>query len=116
MVRDPVTSRYAAFGRFGFGRVVARSESDDFLKWVKPQLVLETDDQEPSGEYPDTQFYGMSVCLYEGLYLGGLWAYRPGSDGHIDTQLACSLDGIRWERVANRSPLLTVGRAGPATA
>jgi hypothetical protein len=113
VVKNPVTGRYAAFGRFGFGRVVAQSESSDFLNWSPPQLVLETDDNESSGPYPDTQFYGMSVCIYEGLYLGGLWVYRPGADGNIETQLACSLDGRQWERVGQRGSFLGLELARP---
>lgn len=109
LLRDPITKRFVAFGRFGFGRVIARSESTDCISWSRPQLVLEPDDLEPSGAYPATQFYGMSVCQCEGLYLGGLWAYRPESDGTIDTQLTCSLDGIQWQRVGERAPLLPLG-------
>jgi len=108
VVKDPRTGRYAAYGRFGFTRTVARIESSDFVNWTPPQLVLETDLHELAGSFPDTQFYGMTVDLYEGLYIGGLWVYREGTDGKIDTQLTVSHDGIHWTRVAQRETFLPV--------
>lgn len=115
VVIDPRTGRYVGYGRFGFGRSIARIESDDFRHWSAPQLVLEPDEREPAGPFPDTQFYGMPVDLYEGLYVGALWIYREGTDGTIDTQLASSRDGIRWTRVADRQTFLPLGlRNGPA--
>jgi hypothetical protein len=112
LVRDPATKRYVGYGRFGFGRVMARSDSADFFAWSRPELTIEPDDAELAGAYPDTQFYGMSVALYEDTYLGGLWIYRPGSDGAIDTQLAASHDGLRWERVGGRAALLSLDKLG----
>ena len=112
IVRDPQSKLYVAFGRFGFGRKVARMTSPDFVTWNKPHLVLEPDDKELAGPWPVTQFYGMTVDLYEGLYIGGLWVYRPGTDGKIDTQLAVSRDGIDWQRVGDREPFLSLGPEG----
>jgi len=112
VVRDPRTNLYVAFGRFGFGRKIARTTSSDFVAWSEPQLVLQPDEHERSGPWPATQFYGMTVDLYEGLYLGGLWVYREGTDGRIDTQLAVSQDGIHWERVADRATFLPLGPEG----
>lgn len=112
VVIDPETGRYYAFGRFGFGRRVARIESEDFLQWSQPELVLEPDENETSGPWPDTQFYGMTVDIYEGLYIGMLWVYRPGTDARIDTQLAVSTDGRKWERVGERATFLPLGPEG----
>ena len=112
IVRDPQTDLYVAFGRFGFGRKIARTTSPDFVTWSKPQLVLEPDEHERSGPWPATQFYGMTVDLYEGLYIGGLWVYRQGTDGKIDTQLAVSRDGIHWQRVADRRTFLPLSPEG----
>lgn len=102
VVYDPKIKKYVAFGRFGFGRNVARTESEDFLHWTEPQLVLTTDEQDG----PAAQIYGMPTDLYEGLYLGMFWIYREGTDGKIDTQLAVSRDGLHWQRVANRQTFL----------
>ncbi len=102
---DPQIEKYVAFGRFGFGRRVARSESSDFEQWSKPELVLECDEQDG----PQTQIYGTGIDLYEGLYLGMIWIYREGGDGKIDTQLAVSRDGKQWTRVGDRATWLTLG-------
>ena len=109
VVREPLSARYVAYGRFGFNRTVACTTSSDFITWSTPRHVLEPDLQEPSGPWPRTQFYGMTVDLYEGLYLGCLKIYRPGSDGRIDSQLAASHDGIHWQRVGDRQTFLPLG-------
>ena len=105
---DPNLGRYVAFSRFGFGRKIARSESEDFLHWSAPQLVFECDERDGEG----TQFYGAGIDIYEGLYIAMLWVYREGSDGCIDTQLGVSRDGIRWERVAKRQVFIPLGEPG----
>ena len=114
VVRDPITGRYHAYGRFApkGGRVIGCLTSDDFMHWSDGVLVLAPDEHEIAGPDSDTQFYGMSVGLYEGLYLGGVWVYRAGTDGCIDTQLAVSRDGLQWERVGNRQVFLPLGPPG----
>jgi hypothetical protein len=101
---DPRLQRYVAFGRFGFGRKLARSESADFRSWSEPRLVLECD----GADGPGTQIYGAGIDLYEGVYLAMLWIYREGGDGKIETQLATSRDGIRWTRAGDRATWLGV--------
>lgn len=113
VVRDPRTGRYIAYGRFGFFRTIARVESDDFINWSTPQVVLEPDAMELAGAYPATQFYAMAVDIHEGMYVGGLWVYREGTDGRIDTQLTVSRDGVTWTRVADRQTFVPCGRQGP---
>jgi len=105
---DERIARYVAFSRFGFGRKIARSESEDFVHWTAPQLVLDCDEADGEG----TQFYGAGVDLYEGLYVAMLWAYREGGDGRIDTQLGVSRDGVHWERVADRAVFIPLGESG----
>lgn len=105
VVYDEKLKKYVGFSRFGFGRRLARSESDDFLNWAEPQLVLECDEE--SG--PGTQIYGAGVDIYEGVYLGMLWIYREGGDGKIDTQLATSRDGSSCTRVGDRAIWLHLG-------
>lgn len=112
VVRDPRTGRYAAYGRLSFLRTVARAESEDFVHWNAPRLVLEPDEHEAAGPYPDTQFYGMTVQVYEGVCIGGLWVYREGTDGRIDTQLTVSADGIHWTRVGDRETFLPLAPEG----
>ena len=108
VVFDPKRNQYAGFSRFGFGRRLARSVSDDFLHWSEPELVLECD----ADDGADTQIYGAGVDLYEGVYIAMIWIYRAGGDGKIDTQLATSRDGIHWSRVADRAVWLKLGGEG----
>lgn len=109
LVVDPRTGAYVAFGRFGAGgRKVARAESADCVHWSEPRLVFECDGSDEEG----TQFYGMPLAIYEGLYLGMPWIYREGVDGTIDTSLAVSRDGVRWERVLDRQTFLSLGPEG----
>jgi hypothetical protein len=105
VVYDEKLGRYVAFSRFGFGRRLARSESEDFMHWTEPQLVLECDE----ADGPGTQIYGAGVDIYEGLYIAMIWIYREGGDGKIDTQLAVSRDGIHWARVGDRATWLPLG-------
>lgn len=102
---DPRIKKYVGYSRFGFGRRMARTESDDFLHWSEPELVLECD----AADGPGTQIYGAGVDLYEGVYLAMIWIYREGGDGKIDTQLATSRDGIHWTRVGDRATWLALG-------
>jgi len=105
VLRDERSGRYVAFGRFGFGRRIARSVSEDFMTWSEPEMVLECDQHDG----PGTQIYGAGIDLYEGVYLGMIWIYREGGDGKIDTQLATSRDGIHWTRVGERATWLELG-------
>ena len=105
VVYDPRLKKYVGYSRFGFGRRLARTESDDFLHWSEPELVLQCD----AADGPDTQIYGAGVDLYEGVYLAMIWIYRAGGDGKIDTQLAASRDGIHWTRVGDRATWLALG-------
>jgi hypothetical protein len=90
------------------GRKTSRCVSADFVSWSEPQLVFECDENDEL----DTQFYALPLDLYEGMYIGVPWMYRQGVDGTIDTQLAVSRDGIRWERVGTRESFLPVGEPG----
>jgi len=105
VIYDERLGKYVAFSRFGFGRKLARSESEDFIHWTEPQLVLQCD----TADGPGTQIYGAGVDIYEGLYVAMIWIYREQIDGKIDTQLAVSRDGIHWTRVGNRATWLPLG-------
>lgn len=107
---DPKRARYVAFLRAAGGRKVARTDSTDFIHWTEPKLVLAPDDTDGS----QTQFYGISVDWYHGLYVGMLWMFRieEGSVGRIDFQLCHSRDGIRWRRDPKRRVFLPPGPEG----
>jgi hypothetical protein len=109
LVWDESIQKYVAFGRLGIGgRRVARSESADGVHFTEPELVFAADEWDEE----ETQFYGMPVNIYEGVYLGMVWVYREGVDSRIDTSLATSRDGRRWERVLDRQTFLSLGEEG----
>ena len=95
----------AAMGNVSI-RVIGRSTSPDFLKWDLPQnqVVLAPDEQDPM----DTQFYTASVFKDRGVYFAFLSVYHANSL-MVDIQLAFSRDGIEWQRVGKRHPILTYG-------
>ena len=108
---DKRLDRYVAYGRFGAGgRKVARIESPDFIHRTRPELVIEPDEQDG----PNTQFYGITVNLYEGVYVGMLWMFwiDEGRVGRIDFQLCHSRDGKRWVRDPDRRVFLPNGPEG----
>ena len=109
LVWDEDLQKYAAFGRFGAGgRQMARALSDDAVRFEPPERVFTPDGADEGG----TQFYGVPLMRYEGLYLGMVWVYREGVDGRIDTSLAVSRDGASWERVLDRQTFLSLGESG----
>jgi len=118
-------------------RVVARSVSDDFTTWSKPELVFTADELDP----PGTEMAGLAGVIYEGAYIGMLWTIRnlpsftkeewssiidrnikQGFFGYpiemnntrcrtMYTELVVSSDGVTWER-PYRQPFLPMGEAG----
>lgn len=115
---DTKIEKYVAFGRFnkilptlsgkGFNvwRDVARVQSDDFINWSEPELVLAPDDKDPEG----LQINSMPVDLYEGVYIGLMELdVRPKQ---LPVQMAASHDGRRWTRVADRFIFLDKGEEG----
>ena len=80
-------------------RIIGRSESSDLVHWSDPQTILVPDDRDP----PGLQFYSMWTSVYEGIYVGMLWNYRPGERTlehplHIWPQFVFSRDGIHYDR------------------
>ena len=117
---DDLHGKYVAFARPSVHegnttRRIGRSTSEDFIHWTDPEDVLVPDSDDP----PATEFYGMPVFKYEGLYIGQLWMYHARSEetpirfaSTVDVQLAVSRDGIVWERVGDREPFIPNGPPG----
>jgi hypothetical protein len=80
-------------------RTIAVGESEDGVHWTEPKVVLQPDELDPY----DTDFYGMAVLPYKGLYLGFLWVYHTDRRRDvIDVQLAFSRSpGDGWTRVTS---------------
>ena len=130
IVYDEWLRRYVAFGRFNkggtftttdvvfanrtgqafnVGRSVARVESDDFIHWTEPELVIAADSEDPRS----LQIDSMPTAMYEGLYIGMMEGdCRPFTDSHQPVRLAVSRDGRFWDRVAERAAFLDCGSNG----
>ena len=100
----------------GCNRRIARCESDDFIHWTEPEVIIRPDELDPP------RLYSMDVMKHRGMYLGLLmvfnsWGTRrypgcPQEDETIDLHLTFSRDGWRWERLANRPVFLQRGYIG----
>jgi hypothetical protein len=118
---DARIGKYVAYlrGTRGMGipipnRLVVRTEIDDITKpWRdKPKIVLQTDTHDP----PDVDFYTNACIRYpwaDDAYFMFPAAYHHfppemGNDGLLDTSLAVSRDGIRWDR-PDRGPYVPIG-------
>jgi hypothetical protein len=91
------------------GRNVARMESDDFIHWSEPELVLTGDSRDPES----FQINSMPVDSYEGLFIGIMEVdNRPFPNSQLPIQLAVSRDSRRWSRVADRIPFIETSAPG----
>jgi len=93
----PALGKYVAITRdWDFvgrsARLVARTESSDFMHWSESRVVL-------SGLENQLQIYGMPVFAYEGIYLGLPAIFRTRED-RLHVELAWSSDTIEWQRIA----------------
>jgi len=79
--------------------------SDDLKTWTRPMLILSPT---PFDE-PLTQYYGMAVYPFNGIFLGALQIYHTDPNdflstkmiGKTDAALVYSYNGINWSRVSN---------------
>ena len=79
-------------------RAVLRIESNDFINWENPKQVL-------VGENYDLQTYAMPYFFYEGVFLGLVAIHDQKSD-RVWTELALSIDTIKWSRIDIGNPLI----------
>ena len=89
----PEAGKYAGITRLKTAtgeRLVARTESTDFIHWTQAVEVLRGD--------PQNQTYAMSVFRHAGLYLGLLMIFTPGDD-RVHCELAWSPDTLEWHRI-----------------
>jgi hypothetical protein len=106
---DERIGRYVLITRFYLGeRTVARSESDDFLHWDAPRLILRSTLQEGAAR----QAYCMPSFPYANVYLGYLMMYNQGTDRSVDCELAWSPDSIQWQRVCPGAAIIPRGPEG----
>ena len=102
--RYVVCTRIAGRGQRTCG--LWQSEDRERFEFVKE--ALHADEQDP----PQTQLYGMVNFQYEGLWLGFLEMFYLFDGGRLNTQLIYSLDGLNWQRCADRTAFLDCGPTG----
>ena len=105
---DKRTRRYVGFTRLWKDRqrIVARTESPDFVSWTRAEEVLRA-----SEDSPHRQVYELIVFPCSSGYLGIAAVLDTESDC-VDCELAWSPDTIVWSRVAEGSPLIPRGEEG----
>jgi hypothetical protein len=95
-------------------RSIVRTESEDFITWSKPQLVMAADefDGHRPAQYGGTrkgvQLHGAPVFVHEGVYIALLQPAFFDTHGHQPIELAISRDGIDWQRPWRSTFLLPV--------
>lgn len=126
---DPVRKKYVVYskawidgpdGTTYWKRAIARTESDDFLNWSSPQLMMAPDEFDGirPADYPGTrrgvQLHGAPTFYYQGVYFALLQVADFETHGLQPIELALSRDGLRWERPFRETPFLptVVGAAG----
>ena len=92
-------------------RQVRHSESDDFLNWTSPGVIMKADDQDPMSS---RQFYNMEWMPYGDVYFGFISVYHVPGPGpwwdKVDVQLTFSRDGRTWQRAGDRQVFIPYGR------
>lgn len=100
----PTLGKYVGFTRmidsnYG-GRIVYRTESDDFRTWTLPEMVLHGD--------MARQTYAMLPCHDSGIYVAMLMIYDKEQDRTF-CELAWSPDTRVWHRVRPGTPFIPNG-------
>ncbi|MGV3664220.1 MAG: hypothetical protein ACO1TE_28870 [Prosthecobacter sp.] len=85
-------------------RSIVRTESDDFLRWSPPQLVMAPDEHDGirPAAYPGTrqgvQLHGAPVFVHHDVYFSLVQVADFEAHGLQPIELAISRDGITWQR------------------
>lgn len=115
----PTLNRYVGITRMfddkAGQRLVARTESPDFVDWGKGVEILRALPGETR-----RQTYTLIAFPYANVYLGWLMMlnrdqqYRPDDpdDDTVDCELVWSPDTVKWERVCPGSPVIPRGKEG----
>lgn len=106
----PDLGKYVGITRLfeGGQRLVARTESTDFVHWSKAQVVLRALPSERN-----RQTYAMPSFVYGNVYLGLVMLInKNGREDTVDCELAWSPDSVRWERICPGTPLIPRGPEG----
>jgi hypothetical protein len=90
-------------GTNAWKHVMGRTESQDFIHWSRPELMMAPDDADP----PTVEFHHSPVFYYNDRYFSLLQILNRGERGGvIDVELALSRDGLTWRRPFRRDYFL----------
>ena len=110
---DSIHKRYVCFAKryTDRGRTRFQCESEDFVKWTEPRLIMKTDakDDQPCDFYNNTGF------VWGDMLLGWLQVFYKHQDPYkhrLVLELMYSRDGENWSRMPNRETVLDVGPDG----
>ncbi len=134
LTRDPATGKYLAYIRpypprhfpknVNEKRLGAMVTSDDFVHWSPMKMTLvpdAIDDAWVTKPAQRTEFYAMNGFAYGNSYLGVIPLFRVTGihekalkeqsryDGPMEGQLIASRDGVKWDRLAERDPVIPSG-------
>jgi len=123
---DPIRKKHIAWSRnyqvLG-SRVIFHRETDDFGDWSPREDTSDTRGGDYRGDTPwlaiapdrydheETQIYGGYGFWYRSMYFAYVEMFHPHQQ-RIDTQLACSRDGLNWTRLCDRELFLRNGDHG----
>ncbi|MBI5758255.1 MAG: hypothetical protein HZA46_07045 [Planctomycetales bacterium] len=105
-------------GKLFWKRAIVRTESQDFMKWSPPQLVMVPDEHDGvrPAAYPGTrqgvQLHGAPVFVRHGVYFSLVQVADFETHGLQPIELAISRDGLAWSRPFRATPFLPVGATG----
>ncbi len=123
---DPTDQKYFIYsktwidgpkGKLFWKRAVVRTESQDFVHWSRPQLVMWPDEYDDANaiaglvssdrdalpankreNVKGAQLHGGPAFIYHGIYFSLLQVLDLDVTGLMPTELAISRDGLHWER------------------
>ena len=107
--QDKRTGRYYAFlkDRRGANRSRLLSYSDDFVNWSEPRWIITPD----HGDHAGTNFYNQTAFAMADQILGFLSVYDVTTQTSW-IELVESAEGIGWDRMPSRSPVLSTSGPG----
>ena len=82
-IRRPTTPRHVGY-----------TQSDDFLRWTRAEVILAPKDLNTEHNLPGDDVYGLVSFPYESHYLGFLHTHH--ADRRLEVQLMASQDGRSW--------------------
>lgn len=107
--RDPVAGKWTAYFRPRTSpkrRYIGLSESDDFVNWTSPRMILTPD----SSDSEWLEFYGLCANVISGWRVGLLWRmFNHPDSGFMTNELVYSRNGRDYHRAMPNQQFLPLG-------